>query len=186
VVAAAGGLASQLTGGKFANGALTAAFAYLFNYCAHGGNCFGLSDEDIMEISKPIYQDPAQGKELAIGVAIPFFAPIGEALGVAGSEVTTLYRAVSDLELKSLLPDGIFSVAEGSMEGKWFAESAADAVNWGNKFYPGGNFTVIEAQFPTDVADTFFRLERLDGIGPARYGELDILNASRISVRPFP
>jgi RHS repeat-associated protein len=41
VVAAAGGLASQLTGGKFANGAITGAFAYLYNDCGpgHGGGC---------------------------------------------------------------------------------------------------------------------------------------------------
>ncbi len=34
-----GGTAAELGGGKFANGATTAAFGYLFNYCAHNG-CF--------------------------------------------------------------------------------------------------------------------------------------------------
>jgi hypothetical protein len=34
-----GGTASVLGGGTFANGAQTAAFGYLFNYCAHNG-CF--------------------------------------------------------------------------------------------------------------------------------------------------
>jgi RHS repeat-associated protein len=77
VVAAAGGLASQLTGGKFANGALTAAFAYLFNYCYHGGACFSDTPPSAN------YQDPTQGKTLAIGIANPFFAPIGGASGVA-------------------------------------------------------------------------------------------------------
>jgi hypothetical protein len=34
-----GGTASVMGGGKFANGAQTGAFGYLFNYCAHGGQC---------------------------------------------------------------------------------------------------------------------------------------------------
>ena len=49
IVAAAGGLASQLTGGKFANGALTAGFAYLFNQLAHerrASGSSGGSDDD--------------------------------------------------------------------------------------------------------------------------------------------
>jgi RHS repeat-associated protein len=35
----AGGTVSAIGGGKFANGATTAAFGYLFNYCMHGGQC---------------------------------------------------------------------------------------------------------------------------------------------------
>lgn len=34
-----GGTASVLGGGKFANGAQTASFGYLFNYCMHDGHC---------------------------------------------------------------------------------------------------------------------------------------------------
>jgi RHS repeat-associated protein len=43
VVSAVGGLVSQLTGGKFANGAVSAAFAFIYNEngCGHGGNCGG-------------------------------------------------------------------------------------------------------------------------------------------------
>lgn len=37
--AVVGGLGSALGGGKFENGAVTGAFGYLFNYCAHNG-CF--------------------------------------------------------------------------------------------------------------------------------------------------
>lgn len=39
VTTTVGGTASVLGGGKFANGATTAAFGYLFNFCAHNG-CF--------------------------------------------------------------------------------------------------------------------------------------------------
>ena len=35
----AGGTVSVIGGGKFANGATTAAIGYLFNYCSHDGNC---------------------------------------------------------------------------------------------------------------------------------------------------
>jgi len=40
-----GGAASRLGGGSFENGAVTAAFGYLFNHCAHGG-CSEDSRED--------------------------------------------------------------------------------------------------------------------------------------------
>ena len=39
-----GGVGSVLGGGKFGNGAVTGAFGYLFNYCAHN-KCFTSSDE---------------------------------------------------------------------------------------------------------------------------------------------
>jgi hypothetical protein len=35
----------------------------------------------------------------------------------------------------------------------------------------GGNLTVIEADVPTSTADGMFGVEKLDGIGPARYAE---------------
>jgi hypothetical protein len=39
--AVVGGTAAELGGGKFANGAQTGAFSYLFNHCAHvGGGCW--------------------------------------------------------------------------------------------------------------------------------------------------
>jgi hypothetical protein len=38
-----------------------------------------------------------------------------------------------------------------------------------------GAFKVVDAKIPTVEADKFMRLERLDGIGPARYAELDQL-----------
>jgi len=40
----AGGTASAIGGGKFANGAVTAAYNYLFNYCNHNG-CWTTKDE---------------------------------------------------------------------------------------------------------------------------------------------
>jgi hypothetical protein len=47
-----------------------------------------------------------------------------------------------------------------------------------------GNFRVIEATFPRTVADQFMRIERLDGIGPARFGTWDQLGTPFIRTRP--
>jgi hypothetical protein len=45
---------------------------------------------------------------------------------------------------------------------------------------------VIEVKLPTSSADSFMRWERLDGIGPARYGELDPINAAKPVIRLVP
>jgi RHS repeat-associated protein len=44
IEAVVGGTTSAIGGGNFANGAVTAAFGYLFNYCAHNG-CYTTSQE---------------------------------------------------------------------------------------------------------------------------------------------
>ncbi len=45
VVSAAGGVASELTGGKFGNGAITAAFGFLYNACQHDKGCWTTAEE---------------------------------------------------------------------------------------------------------------------------------------------
>ena len=35
-----------------------------------------------------------------------------------------------------------------------------------------GNYYVVEVELPTSVAQGLLRWDKLDGIGPARYGEL--------------
>lgn len=66
------------------------------------------------------------------------------------------------------------------MEGKWFAESADDAVKWGDTMNGPGNSTVVRTEVPTGQAERFFRVERLDGIGPARYADLEQLHDVKI------
>ena len=39
---------------------------------------------------------------------------------------------------------------------------------------------ILEVKLPKPVADQLMRLERLDGIGPARYGELNQLEQATI------
>jgi hypothetical protein len=57
------------------------------------------------------------------------------------------------------------------MEGKWFAENGSDARQWGQKFYGGGPFRVLETSVPRSYADSMFSNPNLDGIGPARYAD---------------
>ena len=77
-----------------------------------------------------------------------------------------------------------FRPGSGSYEtGKFFAETPQDAVQWGNLMNGSGNFQVLEAEFPNSAADQFMRWERLDGIGPARFGTYDQLGQPII--RPY-
>ena len=101
---------------------------------------------------------------------------------VTKGETTTLYRAVSQGELKDISKDG-FRMGNNSMGNKWFAESAEDAAAWGQKFFKWDKEPVwtLKVTLPKSTADTFGRRSRLDGIGPARSadaGQLKALNAN--------
>jgi hypothetical protein len=84
--------------------------------------------------------------------------------------VKTLHRAVGPDELADIKATGELRPGPG-MEGKWFADNADDAKTWGDKMDFGGKPTTIEADFPAATADDMFQMERLDGIGPARYAD---------------
>jgi len=90
------------------------------------------------------------------------------------TEKTRLFRAVSEAELMSISETGRLLAGAGQMEGKWFADTLEHAQQWGDKLHPSG-FKLIEVTVPEDVANRMFRHERLDGIGPARYGEIEDL-----------
>src|SRR5215471_8757822 len=91
--------------------------------------------------------------------------------GVA-METLTLYRAVSEGEFQQLMRTGKFEVVPSSLEGKFFAESAADAAQWGTMLEGVSHYRIVEVELSTGVAQSLLRWEKLDGIGPARYGEL--------------
>jgi hypothetical protein len=117
-------------------------------------------------------------------------ALIGKALGAeAGAileETTTLYRAVSPAEYEQLISTNTFQAGPNSLGGKFFAETAEHAAEWGTQLESSGNFQVIQVEFPKDVADSLMRWEKLDGIGPARYGELNVINAAKPLIKPLP
>ncbi len=98
----------------------------------------------------------------------------------AGKGFTTLYRAVGKAEYEQLMQTGRFAAGPNSLSGKFFAESAEHAAQWGKMLEGAGNFRVIETRVPTRVAEQLMRWGRLDGIGPARYGELEQLRDALI------
>jgi len=97
--------------------------------------------------------------------------------------IVTLYRAVNEMELQQLLRTGRFEAVPSSLEGKFFAESAEDAAQWGEMLEGSSHYRIVEVDLPTSVAERLLRWAKLDGIGPARYGELHQLHDA--VVRPL-
>lgn len=95
-------------------------------------------------------------------------------------ETVTLYRAVSETEFQQLMRTGTFEAVPYALEGKFFAETAEDAASWGEALEGAGRYRIVEVELPTNTANTFVRWERLDNIGPARYGELHQLRGAII------
>lgn len=88
-----------------------------------------------------------------------------------------LYRAISDAEFQDLIDIGGFRPTPGSLEGKWFALYPEDAKQLGNILHGVGNYRIIEVEVPKEIGDQFFKIERLDKIGPATFAEIDQLRA---------
>ncbi|KAF1714291.1 hypothetical protein CSC71_04445 [Pseudoxanthomonas sangjuensis] len=107
--------------------------------------------------------------------------------GIAGAGrggTTTLYRAVSEAEAASIRATGRFSIGPNSLEGKWLAESLKHAKEWGDKLNGKGISKLLEIKLPKSIADKLFRVEKLDGVGPARYAELSQLEQAAIRELP--
>lgn len=109
----------------------------------------------------------------------------GGGLGSVGKNgTTTLYRAVSEAEAVSIGATGRFSAGQNSLGGKWLAETVEHAKQWGDALNGPGLSKLMEVKLPKPIADKLMRLERLDGIGPARYGELNQLEQAAIRELP--
>jgi len=125
-------------------------------------------------------------KSLAIGGVVLGTILPGGGYGKAGDEllksggegITKLYRAVSEAEFKQIMQTGKFETGPNSLTGKFFAESLGDAGKWGDILQGPGNYKIVEMTLPTDSASQLMRWDRLDGIGPARYGELEQLEGA--------
>jgi uncharacterized protein RhaS with RHS repeats len=126
------------------------------------------------------------GVNIASGGLLPNASAVRNGARIAEGEITSLYRAVNPDEYQQLMKSGTFQAGPNSLGGKFFAESAEHAAEWGAKMDGAGNFKVIEAQFPKSTVDTFMRWDRLDGIGPARYGELGPINSVKPIIRGVP
>jgi hypothetical protein len=86
-------------------------------------------------------------------------------------EIVTLYRAVSEGEFHQLMRTGKFEAVPSSLEGKFFAESAEDAAQWGERLKGASHDRIVQVALPARVAKSLLRWENLTGIGPARSGE---------------
>jgi RHS repeat-associated protein len=94
-----------------------------------------------------------------------------------------LYRSMSEGEYADLMRDKVWR-SNGGMEGKWFAESYDNAVKWGQTMGHGGDkFHVVEVDVPDNIAKKMHTQSNLDGIGSARYAEVEDLNNSKVKIK---
>ncbi len=78
------------------------------------------------------------------------------------------------------------------MAGKWFAETAIDAAEWGRRFYQWTltPFFVVQVDVTEAVAEQMFRIDNLDNIGPARRASsgnlLNLINSTNSGIIELP
>jgi hypothetical protein len=156
-----GGLASVAGGGKFANGAVTAAFGYLFNSLAHEGAA--------------ARQQPA-GQQLAY--CVPCAVPLGQlvvdalTIGIGLFAITntpdpyqTIYRAIGPAELAALEATGTYGFSPNA-SGKYFALSEEGVYQFANSsFNAGEDMTITSTKVPTKVLGSGYFFNDPGGAG---------------------
>ena len=97
-----------------------------------------------------------------------------------------LYRAVSKAELDDLNANGLrFRTVPGAMEAKWFSETLEGARRWAVQWeqWDGAPYHVVEVEVPDAIANTFFRVLKLDQVADARCAaEVDFPNITFVRV----
>lgn len=107
----------------------------------------------------------------------------GAGQSVANTNATKLYRVMSEGEYNSLVKNGQFTQYDKAMESKWFATNTKDAAEWGKKFYPNGNYKMVEIEVPKDSLSQMYHVDKLDSIGSAYNAERDFINSVIKSIR---
>ena len=83
----------------------------------------------------------------------------------------TLYRVMSDAEYRDLRRTNRFRRGPNSFQdGKWFAESLADARAWGRQFeaFDGIPYhSIVSVRVSNSMYERQHRQIQLDGVGPA-------------------
>lgn len=78
------------------------------------------------------------------------------------------------------------------MAGKWLAETAFDAAEWGRRFYQWSQtpFYIVQVDVPEFVAEQMFIIYNLDNIGSARWASegdlLDLINSTNSGIIELP
>jgi RHS repeat-associated protein len=98
----------------------------------------------------------------------------------ATRDTTTLYRAVSEAEAAQVRTTGQFEAGTNSLGGKWFAETKDHAKRWGDLLNGEAKSIILETKISKTQADSLMKVDRLDNIGPARYGEFQQLKGAAI------
>jgi RHS repeat-associated protein len=188
IQATAGGITSVAGGGKFANGAVTGAFQYLATLSVEAARdrspdpnnanaCYGCAEQYPFQQEAATQGFRGPGPDIIGTYGKAWLAVVGGLSWFIQPELattTTLYRAVGSAEFADIMGAGAFQAGPNSYAtGKFFAESAADAIRWGNAMEGSGNFSIIQAEFSSTVANQFMRWTRLDGIGPARFATFE-------------
>lgn len=104
--ATVGGLASVAGGGKFGNGAVTAAFGYLYNEACGGGNCYGEIQRQWEQVTNAV----VVGFQDAIAELGEYYGYAGAALGGGGVARTAARVAIRYAAEQSygLPPEGTY------------------------------------------------------------------------------
>ncbi len=101
-----------------------------------------------------------------------------------GPRYTILYRAAGPEEIADIVAVGGFRQGGNSMPGKWFAESAEGAADFGRGFFKWDGdhkpFDIVAARIRTSAVKKMEFRPNLDGLGPARYLDLDDFNPNAV------
>lgn len=126
--------------------------------------CLGEGDTACAALSV-VAMVPGLGWGAAVGKGVK----IGDDIVDATAAVTSrsIFRHVAPEELEDIAANG-FRQGPNSLGGKWFAESADDAAEWGSRLN-GGRGATVEVRTSSDFLSRVDRRDSLDGIGPARY-----------------
>ncbi len=87
---------------------------------------------------------------------------------------------MSSAEYEDIQVMGVFRSVGNCLYGKWFAESMADALQWSILLSYPANVLILEISLEEDVSRTLYQTDYLDGVGPARYAEIDQLQDATI------
>jgi RHS repeat-associated protein len=154
-----GGIASRLGGDKFSNGAITAAFEYLFNYCSHEGKCTS-ELEQFMYDWWPAYKlgtcinngdCSAKNWTMAAGAAV-----IDVAAGVETKGIAVIGHFPGYTQLAERLGAEVFNMGE-----RWAAMNTGERWAANKAFLDSGIERGVSFVLATDMRPgiTWFRAE---------------------------
>lgn len=156
-------------------------FSLHFSWGYNGANSTGTNADP--DGNSAITAFPTDQQLLTVGGWL--VALLSPPLRMAEIETTTLFRAVSEDEFEDVMASGMFRSGSSSYEtGKFFAETPEDAAQWGNLLEGSGNFKILQSEFPNSAADQFMRFDKLDNIGPARFGTFDQIGQPTVKLWP--